>query len=160
MRAQVTSPSAAQFHFVEPRIISSRTKFAVALNVPAVLAALFLNTVVFRFRTNYLFLLAVPFVLILWYPVGRWFDRRLGWVQRRKRKRTLIGDTLLVLCGLFAIFSVVILLQTIKQAYIPDSLWLVLGVCAWFAFLLVVLAGVFYARFFRSSDVAATQATP
>jgi hypothetical protein len=48
----------------------------------------------------------------------------------------------------------VILLQTIKQAYTPDSLWLVLGVCAWFVFLLVVLAGVFYARFFTSPDGA------
>jgi hypothetical protein len=160
VRPHLTSSSATQVHLVDSGIISSRVKFAVALNLPAVLAALFLNTMVFRFQTNYLILLAAPFVLILWYPVGRWLDRRLGWVQCRKRKRTLIGDTLLVFCGLLAIFSAVILLQTINQAYTPDSLWFVLGVCSWFAFLLVVLAGVFYARFFRASDVAATQATP
>jgi hypothetical protein len=124
------------------------------------LAALFLNAIVFRFPTNHTFLLAAPFVPMLWYPVGRWFDRRLGWAQRDKSKRTFIGDTLLVLCGLLAIFSVVIFLQTIKRAYTPDSLWLVFGVCAWFAFLLVVLAGRFHARFFKASDTAATQATP
>ena len=160
VRLHLTAPSAAQLHLVEPGIMPSRIKLAVALNVPAVLAAFFLNTMVFHFQTNYLFLLALPFVLMLWYPVGRWFDQRLGWVQRRKPKATLIGDILLVLCGLFAVFAVVILLQTMKRAYILDSLWLVLGVCAWFAFVLVVLAGAFYARFFRSSDVAGTPATP
>lgn len=160
MRAHLTSMSAAQVHSVESGTVPFRIKFAVALNVPAILAAVLLNAIVFRFQINHMFLVAAPFVPMLWYPVGRWFDRRLGWVQGRKAKRTFIGDTLLVLCGLLAILSVVVVLQTIRRAYTPDSLWLVFGVCTWFAFLLVVLAGIFHARFFRASDVAAIEASP
>jgi hypothetical protein len=160
VQPHLTSQSAAQIHSAESGTVPNRIKFAVALNVPAVLAALFLNAMIFRFQSNHVLLLAAPFVPMLWYSVGRWFDQRLGWVQRGKSKSSFLGDTLLILCGLLAIFSVVTLLQTIKRAYTPDSLWLVFGVCTWFAFLLVVLARIFHARFFRGSDVAGTQATP
>jgi hypothetical protein len=161
-RSGTTHISATRTHTAEVGTIPARVKMAVSLNVPAVLAASLLNAIVFHFQTSGVFLLAVPFVPVLWYPVGKWFDRRLGWVHRCKPKRTFIRDTLVVASGVLAILSVVVFAQVIKRGYPgpPDTFWIAFGVCAWFAFLLVVVAGIFHAHFLQKHEVATSMANP
>ena len=157
-----TRMSAAHAHGGEADTIPTRVKIAVALNVPAVIAAFLLNAIAFHFQTNRVFLLAVLFIPLLWYPVGKWFDRRVGWVRRGKPKRTFIRDALLVVSGVLAILSVVVLIQVIKRGYPgpPDTFWIGFGVCAWFAFLLIVVAGMFHTRFLQKSEITITPMNP
>jgi hypothetical protein len=157
-----THISASRPPAAEAGTIPARVKIAVSLNVPAVLAASLLNVIVFHFQTSGVFLLAVPFVPLLWYPVGKWFDRRLGWVHRYKSKRTFIRDALVVASSVLAILSVVIFIQVIKRGHPgpPDPFWIAFGVCAWFAFLLVVVAGIFYAHFLQKPEIATSTANP
>jgi hypothetical protein len=115
----------------------TRVKIMFALNVPAIATAFFLNEVVFHLQANYIFWLALPLVPLLWFKVGLWIDRRLGWVRRREPKRTFIRGAVLVVACLVAILFVIALLQTIlgqrRSPGSTDMPWLNFGVCAWSA---------------------------
>lgn len=127
------------------------TRLIIAANVPAVLLAFALNATVLHLQPTRLFLLAAPFVLLLWYPVGFWFDRRLGWIASNRPIRTFLRDSFLASQVLIAVLAIVIFVQVIKRGSPgpPDRFWMSYGVCAWFAFLLAVLATKLYARFSR-----------
>jgi len=150
--------SATRDHVVETGTFPAYFKIAVSLNLPAVLTALVVNATVFHFRTSCVPWLVVPLIPLFWFPVGKWFDRRLDWVHRCKPKRTFVRDALAVASGILAILVFLVLLQVVrvvKQGYSgsPDGFWIVLGVCAWFAFVLVVLARMLYSRFLRKPDI-------
>ena len=139
--------SSVQTHSTHVDTVPVGTRFVVAANVPAVLVAFALNATAFHFQPNRLFLLGIPFVPLLWYPVGYWIDRRVGWIPRRKPIRTMLRDAFLASAALIATLSVVVFIQTIRRGY-PGPMGY--GVCAWFAFLLTVLARMLYSRLFDS----------
>jgi len=94
--------------------------------------------------------------------VGLWIDRRLGWVRRRKPQKTFIRDKFLVVTCLTTTFFVIETIRTIlerRSSVTADLSWLSFGVCAWSAFLLTVLAGMFSARFFQKAEPASRQRT-
>lgn len=158
---EIQHKSAARDHVTETDTFPAHFKIAVSLNLPPVLTALVINATIFHFRTSCVPWLALPLIPLFWFPVGKWFDRRLGWVPGRKPKRAFVRDALVITSGIFAILFLVVLLQVVrvvKQGYSgsPDALWIVLGVCAWFGFLLVVLAGMLHSRFLAKSDMATT----
>jgi len=117
---------------------SPTSQLAIGPNAPAVLVAIGLNTTLLRRETMYTLWLAAPLIPVLWYGVGRWFDRRLDWVASPKPKRSFLRDAILGLPGCFAVLVLLLVAQVMMRGYPgpPDPLRLGLGVCSWFAFLL------------------------
>ena len=146
--AGASAPGSFQARVNETDSISVGTRLVIAANVPVVVAAFALNAAVLHLQSSRLFLLASPFVLLLWYPVGLWLDRRFGLIPLRRPVRSFVRDGLLATQVLVAILAVVVFLQVIKRGYPgpPDPYWMGYGVCAWFAFLLAVLGTKLYAR--------------
>jgi hypothetical protein len=126
-------------------------RLVVAANVPAVLVA-FAIRAVFHFQLRNPFLLAIPFIPLLWYPVGSWIDRRLGWSPSRKRVRNRLRDVLLILAVLIACFAMQVFVQRFKVLYPrpTDPFWAGYGIWLWFLFLVAVLARMVYGRFANS----------
>ena len=60
-------------------------KFAAVSNFPALLAALLLGWPISKRWPSLpeaaLFALSLPFVVLLWFRIGNWFDRRWGWMD-------------------------------------------------------------------------------
>lgn len=122
-------------------------RFVIAANVPAVLAA-FTTNAIFHLRLKNPFLLSVPFILPLWYLVGCWIDRRIGWSPRKTPIRSRLRDFLLASAVIVAGLAVVVFLQVVKlvRPAPSDPFWFGYGISLWFGFLLVVLAGMVYRR--------------
>ena len=122
-------------------------RLVVAANVPAVLAAFAVNAV-FHFQLRNPFLLTIPFIPLLWYPVGSWIDRRLGWSPSRRYVRTRLRDVLLVSAVVIACFAVQVFVQNARVLYPrpTDPFWMGYGIWLWFLFLLSVLARMVYRR--------------
>jgi hypothetical protein len=117
-----------------------------AVNVPVVLAAFTLDAAVFHSQLKLAFLLSIPLVPLLWYLVGSWIDRRIGWIPSRKYVRTLSRDVLLASAVVTACLVVVVFVQTVTLVHPPRMSWVVCAVCAWMAFLLAVLGRMVYRR--------------
>lgn len=147
-----TSSGQADSHAVTVPILN---RCVIALNVPAVFAAFGLNAVVFHFQLKYAFLLSIPFVLLLWYPVGCWIDRQVGWSLRRKQIGAVLRDVFLASAVLISVLAVVLFVQIIHRVGPRDPFWMGYGICAWFAFLLTVLAGTVYRRLANSRSLRA-----
>jgi hypothetical protein len=127
-------------------------------NAPALVAGVILNASAEHTQPMRVFLLAVPFVPLFWYPVGRWLDRRLRWIPPRQPKRSRTRDALLLFVAVIALISVAVLIQVIR-AGIPgphDRLGIGFGFCAWFAFGLFVILFALFDRFFQRRPVTST----
>lgn len=131
----------------------ARLKAVISLNAPAILLALFLNSIVFPLHPARAFVLSVLFIPVLWYLVGRWIDQHLGWIHRPMPKRSFLRDALLIAGGVLAFLAIVVAIQVIRAGYPgpPDPLGIGLGFCIWFGFLLFVIARMLYFRFARRS---------
>jgi hypothetical protein len=66
-----------------PKPLSADHKAALILNLPALILAAPLTVWLFPEHDLYLLYVSVPFVAFLWYAIGRWLDRRCGYVPRR-----------------------------------------------------------------------------
>lgn len=143
--------------------ILTRAEVALALNLPALATAFVLNVALFHLKATSIFWLTLPFVPLSWFGVGLWIDRRFGWLRRPKPKRTFVRDAFLVLTCLVTLLFVFEILKTILQQWrssgSADRPWLDVGSCAWSAFLLTVLGGMFSARFFQKAEPASSQGT-
>ena len=150
-----TSPP--QSRSVEPKV-SPFVKGVLSANVLALAAGVILNASAQHTQPMRGFLLAVPFVPLFWYPVGRWLDRRLQWMLPRQPKRSLTCDALLIFVAVIALISAVVLIQVIRTGIPgpPDRLGLGFGFCAWFAFGLVVVLFALFDRFFQRRPVTST----
>lgn len=124
------------------------------INLP-VLAVFFTLKAVFRMDASRALLFCIPFVPVLWYAVGLWIDRRLGLVPRNKpRPGAFYSISLMIFfCAmvLLAIPFMQSIYQTPRNGNEPD-LSAELAICAWYLFLLVILAGMIRARFFARAD--------
>ena len=120
-----TSPQAVSDVDAVPILL----RLVVAANVPAVLVA-FAIRAVFHFQLRNPFLLAIPLIPLLWYPVGSWIDQRLGWSPRRKHFRTRLRDVLLMLAVVSACFAVQVFVQNAKvlSPRPTDPFWMGYGI--------------------------------
>jgi hypothetical protein len=142
----------------KPVRIPARVKVVMSLDLPAIAPVSFLAVVVPRISATWLSLVSGLFIPILWYYVGRWIDRRLGWAARPKLRRTLVRDILLIATAVVAALSILLFFQTLvlsapyRHAH-PSRTGMEVGLICWYCFLLIVVGEMLRARYFARSNV-------
>lgn len=140
---------------ISARVAGAVVNLESALNLPALSIALILRAIL-KLGTNAGLWLALPFIPVLWYIVGLWLDRRLGWARRSAATPSRIRRVSLAISFCAAVLFGIPLLQTIYEARRTGgtlgNAWLDLGVCTWYAFLLVVLAEMIRSSLFSRPD--------
>jgi len=115
---------------------------AIAVDLPAVLVGGILEGVLRRKGDVWAFALSAPLVVLLWYWVGLWIDRRLGYVGLPQGNRAFPRVLVKVAygCSVFTAFwSVTGLLGSVlSHHYRPDNLVVASGLAGWSAFLTAV----------------------
>jgi hypothetical protein len=106
----------------------------IAINLPAFVCG-FIIVLLTRTGSNLSSLIcASPFVLILWFLIGRWGDWQLGWVSALLPKRVLQGISIagIVLTGM----SLLLLVAGMPLSGTSESGWPAITLACWTLFLL------------------------
>jgi hypothetical protein len=119
-------------------------KFAAVLNFPSVLAGLLLGRPVSELRPGLpesaLFVLSLPFVALLWFGIGSWFDRKWGWMDGPPNHK--LPWMLLLLFTLLCAAGASLYIESTSDYLLAGGLiWVVIG--------LAFTASTLYERFGR-----------
>jgi hypothetical protein len=104
-------------------------KMALIVELPAMLFAILIGTVVLHQNEAAWMYLSIPLVPFLWYVIGRWLDGLLGYVARLRVPRILRGSLKLA-----AMFVLVVSLAGFTPLYrhrTADTYWVFTGLVLW-----------------------------
>jgi hypothetical protein len=98
-----------QWEGTERKPLTITQKLGILLNLPAVLMAAPIVVVFFRESDLALLYVSLPFVPLVWYGIGRWIDRLLGYIPPLRRiRRTWRGLFTFLSAGLLCISVVTV----------------------------------------------------
>ena len=112
-----------------------------AINLPALLPA-FMLALLFAGHTLVSYFFGAPLVIILWYWIGCWIDRRRGFlpvarrrpaIASRRRVAVVLSSLLFLLTAGFWVYYGLI------EPHGPDMFWATCSMMCWSAFLLIVI---------------------
>jgi hypothetical protein len=130
-----TGPFPAPCH--EPRALL----IVLPLNLPAALVGLILqDSLLHRSSDAWLFLVSAPAVVLLWYLVGLWIDRRLGFVALPKGRRfpPIFARLAFGLSVLILIFAAIVVLRSVLSHHRIEEIVVATSIAGWSGFLFVV----------------------
>ena len=111
-----------------------------SLNLPAQLAGLILAATLHRESDAWSFAITAPMVVILWYLVGLWIDRRLGRVAvRRGRFPRILAKAAYGFSILMVLVSAILIARAFTDyGHRIGTYFVVAGFASWSVFLLMV----------------------
>jgi hypothetical protein len=118
-------------------------RVAISLNLPAVMLGWIIGDALLHVYTEPgRFVLTAPAVVLLWYLVGLWIDRRLGYVSLQKARFRFPRILAKVAHGfsiLMVFLSAILILRAlISQSHRIDPYFVASSIASWSVFLLVV----------------------
>lgn len=128
-----------------PKPLTIAQIIVLVLNLPALVLSLPIMVMLAPRGDVPLLLACVPFILVVWYVIGRWVDGLLGHiVQPRMARRTLSGVLAVVSTGLLVAGALI--LTPINRHRTADTYWLGSAWVAWSGLFLAMSVSRYYRR--------------
>ena len=122
---------------IEPRPLIPAMKVAVVLNLPAFFAGALVASVLLSGSELSLMYATSPFVLLLWYGIGRWLDGILGYRPPSIRKTNRWNGIAVLLSGGLLCLSILVV-TPMNHHRTPDTYWMGTASILWSILLLSI----------------------
>jgi len=122
---------------IEPRPLSPAQKVAIILNLPAILIASPIAAILFHGEDIGLLSTALLFVPLIWYGIGRWLDRMLGYIPPSRHAWKSGRGFVTALCWILLCISIVVM-TPLNHHRRPDAYWVGSGFGLWSAIFVVI----------------------
>jgi hypothetical protein len=128
---------------IEPKPLTTAQKVSLLLNLPSLFFAIPLMAILHHETDMGMFYVALPFVPITWYGIGRWIDGMLEFVRKRWwLPRSLSGLVAFLATVLLALSACTV--TPINHHRRPDSYWTGTALILWSGFFLAMSLSSFY----------------
>jgi hypothetical protein len=130
---------------MEPKPLVIAEKLGIVLNFPAFVLAIPITLLFFHGKDMGLWYASLPFVPLVWYGVGRWFDRLLGYISHSPPVRR----TWYELFGTLSMILLCLSIATVTPIYphrMGDTYWIGFGLILWSGLSLAISISGFIRR--------------
>jgi hypothetical protein len=130
---------------IEPKPLTTAQKVSLLLNLPSLFLAIPFAAILHHETDIGMLCVAVPFVPITWYGIGRWIDGMLGFVMKRwGLPRSLSGFVAFLATGLIVLSACGV--TPINHHRQPDTYWTGTALILWSGLFLAMSLSSFYHR--------------
>lgn len=129
---------------IQPTLTTAQ-KFSLLLNLPSLFLAIPFAAILQQETDMGMLYVALPFVPVSWYGIGRWIDGMLGFIRKRWwLPRSLSGSIALLTTGLLGLSTCTV--TPINHHRRPDTYWAGTALTLWSGLFLAMSLSSFYRR--------------